>query len=100
MLSQGAIWLQSAAEETINLLKLDATGILFAWYSQRWTHFCIDLSDGNDNLDARLQDSTSATVPGALFWVFNFHLQADHDGPASLARSTFNARLAEGIGVG
>jgi hypothetical protein len=55
-----------------NSFNFAATGTCFPWFNRRCAHFCIDLSDGNDNLDARLQDCISATVPGASIWVFNF----------------------------
>ena len=69
-----AVRFQGPLDQAVNWLKFDATGASFHWFNRRGVYFCIDLSDGNENLDARLQDCTSATAPGALFWVFNFHL--------------------------
>lgn len=67
-----AVWFQSPLNQVVNSSWFDATGTGFTWFNRHSIYFCIDLSDGNDNLDARLQDCTSATVPGALFWVLNF----------------------------
>jgi hypothetical protein len=67
-----AVCFQSHLNKVVNSPKFDATSIGFHRFNRRIIYFCIDLSDGNDNLDARLQDCTSATVAGALFWVLNF----------------------------
>ena len=40
--------------ENLGLLRIfDTTGRPFRWFNLDESHFCVDLSDGNDNLDAR-----------------------------------------------